>query len=74
MDTDLTTLDTEARQHQRLRMARLDADIAYFEARLELLGALDSPHRVAQRRAYDLLLKSLSIQALQLKAKLAAGH
>lgn len=48
------------REHRKLRIARLEADLAYFEARIELLGEPRSANQHAQRRAFQLLCESLA--------------
>ena len=42
-----------------LRVSALEADLAYFQARLELLGEPKSSHQKAQKRVYEALGRSL---------------
>lgn len=48
-------LPRSERERRKLRIARLEADLAYFEARLELLGEPRSTNQQAQRRVFQLL-------------------
>ncbi len=43
----------------RLNPAALEADVAFFEARLELVGEPSTAYEVAQRKAYLALCDSL---------------
>ncbi|NBC12512.1 MAG: hypothetical protein GVY09_04040 [Gammaproteobacteria bacterium] len=49
----------EARNHRRLRVAKSQADMAYFQARLSLLGEPKTLNQVAQQRTFKLLLKAI---------------
>jgi hypothetical protein len=49
-----------AETRRRVELARLEADVAYFCARLELVGQPVSSNQVAQRKAYWHLYKQLS--------------
>ena len=59
------------RAHQlrevRIQLAKLEADVAYFQARLELIGEPNSSHRVAQRKLFTLLHKAIAKQILDTK-------
>ncbi len=44
--------ETKRQGYLRLRVSVLEADVAYFQARLELLGEPKSLHQIAQYRAY----------------------
>jgi hypothetical protein len=48
----------------RIRLAKLEADIAYFQARLELIGEPTSSNRAAQRKLFTLLHKAVAKQIL----------
>ena len=50
-----------------LRVSALEADLAYFEARLELLGEPISSHQKAQKRVYEALEVSLKKAISQLQ-------
>jgi len=49
-----------------LRVSALEADLAYFQARLELLGEPKSSHQKAQKRVYETLGRSLEKTISQL--------
>ncbi|MBK1631776.1 hypothetical protein CKO31_13730 [Thiohalocapsa halophila] len=49
----------EARNRRRLRVAKSQADMAYFQARLSLLGEPKTLNQVAQQRTFKLLLKAI---------------
>ncbi|MCG6896556.1 MAG: hypothetical protein LJE61_03280 [Thiocapsa sp.] len=59
----------ELGERKRLRtcLARLEADIAYFQARLEMIGEPTTSNQLAQRKAFKQLLETVSAEALQLK-------
>jgi hypothetical protein len=58
------SLDTpqpmSAETRRRVELARLEADVAYFCARLELVGQPVSSNQAAQRKAFWHLYKQLS--------------
>lgn len=56
--------EAQARREARIRLARLEADIAYFQARLELIGEPNSSNRAAQRKLFTLLHKATAKQVL----------
>ncbi len=43
----------------KLRVSALEADLAYFAARLELIGTPATPHQRAQMKAYRTLEEAL---------------
>ena len=43
----------------KLRVSALEADLAYFAARLELIGTPATPHQQAQIKAYRALEEAL---------------
>jgi hypothetical protein len=51
--------DREARRRVRTKIARLEADIAYFQARLEVLGEPQTTNQQAQRKLFRLLHRLL---------------
>ena len=57
----------EERQRHRVRLARLEADIAYFQARLEMIGEPTSTNQSAQRKVFKLLHKFTGSKVLQAK-------
>ena len=53
-DSDTAPESDERRRH-RVRLARLEADMAYFQARLEIIGEPDSANQMAQRKAFKVI-------------------
>lgn len=51
------------RRRQRLRLARLEADMAYFQARLEMIRQPCSTNQLAQRKVFKLLNDTLATKA-----------
>jgi hypothetical protein len=49
----------EQRARRRLRTAKAQADMAYFQARLTLLGEPRTLNQAAQQRTFKRLLKSV---------------
>jgi hypothetical protein len=54
---DDTVESPEERARRRLRLAKWQADIAYFQARLMLLGEPRTLNQMAQQRTFRRLLK-----------------
>ena len=50
-----------AAARRKVDLARLEADVAYFRARLELLGDPSTSNQTAQRKAFRHLYKYLSV-------------
>jgi hypothetical protein len=61
-------------KRQRIRLARLEADLAYFQARLEIIGDPDSTNKVAQRKVFKLLHKVAASTILQAKRQTLENH
>jgi hypothetical protein len=61
------------RLHRTARLAKLEADVAYFQARLELLGEPRSANQLAQRKVFKLLHKNLGESILKAKRRLVDG-
>jgi|GEM_PF-2584085 len=62
-------LDHQRRLREvRIHLAKLEADIAYFEARLELIGEPSSSNSVAQRKLFTLLQKATAKQILDTRS------
>ena len=55
------------RKRQRARVARLEADIAYFQARLEFIGDPENTNQMAQRKVFKSLHKSVANKILSTK-------
>jgi hypothetical protein len=47
---------------RKVEVARMEADVAYFQARLELLGEPTTSNQTAQRKAFEYLYAKLSGQ------------
>ena len=63
-----TRLDeSDLRTRRRVRLARLEADMAYFQARLEIIGEPDSTNQMAQRKVFRMLHKTLAGKILNAK-------
>jgi hypothetical protein len=55
---------------RRIRLANLEADVAYFQARLEFLGEPATANQRAQRKVFKLLRKSLGDKILKAKRRM----
>ena len=62
--------NADARARRRVLLAHLEADIAYFQARLEILGEPGSANQLAQRKVFKLLHKSIGEKILQAKRRM----
>ncbi|AGA89518.1 hypothetical protein Thimo_0679 [Thioflavicoccus mobilis 8321] len=59
---------TDERRHLRVRLARIEADLAYFQARLELIGEPTSANQRAQRKLFKLLHEQMGTCLADAKA------
>ena len=67
--------DTRKTLFDRIRVSALEADLAYFDARLELVGHPSSLNEQAQVRAFRILNQALTRSLHRLKrARMAAGQ
>jgi len=57
----------EQQRRRRVRLVSLEADVAYFEARLEILGEPVTANQRAQHKAFKLLHQSLGDLILKTK-------
>ncbi len=62
--------DTNERTRLRICLADLEADLAYFQARLEILGEPETANQLAQRKVFNLLHKSLGEMVLKGKRRM----
>ncbi|MGE5153051.1 MAG: hypothetical protein ACM3ST_03460 [Bdellovibrio bacteriovorus] len=62
-----TARESDERRRHRVRLARLEADLAYFQARLEIIGEPDSTNQMAQRKVFKLLHRSVAERVLRAK-------
>jgi hypothetical protein len=67
MDSQYSAADQVERKRRRVRLARLEADIAYFQARLEIIGEPATANQLTQRKAFVLLLKTVSTKVAKVK-------
>jgi hypothetical protein len=54
----------------RILLARLESDLAYFQARLEIIGDPVTTNQRAQRKAFKLLHRTIGDRVLRLKRRL----
>jgi hypothetical protein len=57
---------------RRVKLARMEADMAYFQARLEILGEPRTANQLAQRRAFKMLYKSFGHHIIETKRRMTA--
>lgn len=69
MDKRELTVDADERRRQRIRLARLEADLAYFQARLELIGDPITNNLAAQRKVFNMLHKSVASKILKVRRR-----
>jgi hypothetical protein len=58
---------------RRVEIARMEADVAYFEARLELIGEPATTNQQAQRKAFAHLCESLASQIAEQREEASAS-
>jgi len=68
-DRQYSPVELGERKRHQIRVARLEADMAYFEARLELIGEPKTANQLAQRKAFKLLLKTVSSKVSKIKGE-----
>lgn len=62
-----SSTEVDERERRRVRLARLEADAAYFQARLEMIGAPRSANQSAQCKAFKLLYQATSHKVARIK-------
>lgn len=62
---------SDERKRHRSRLAKLEADMAYFQARLEIIGEAGSSNQMAQRKVFKLLYKATGSKILKVKREYA---
>jgi hypothetical protein len=67
-DVEIDRVIIEERRRQRLDLARIEADLAYFQARLELIGEPTSANQRAQRKLFKLLHEQVGIRLARTRA------
>ena len=60
----------EDRLRRRIKLAHLEADLAYFQARLELIGEPETSNQRAQHKAFKLLHKALGDRVVRAKQRM----
>jgi hypothetical protein len=68
--SDTASIADEQKRH-RVRLARLEADLAYFQARLEIIGEPGSTNQMAQCKVFKLLHKNLGGKILKAKRQVS---
>ena len=68
--SDSASIAEEQKRH-RVRLARLEADLAYFQARLEIIGEPGSANQMAQRKVFKLLHKNVGGKILKAKRQVS---
>lgn len=74
MESQSSPADLIERKRRRTRAARLEADIAYFQARMEMIGEPTTANQLTQLKAFKLLLKTVSTKALKVKRERPEGR
>jgi hypothetical protein len=74
MENQKSPADLTERKRRRTRVARLEADIAYFQARLEMIGEPATANQLTQLKAFKLLLKTVSTKVLKVKREQSEGR
>jgi hypothetical protein len=62
--------DAQERQRRKTRLAKLESDMAYFQARLEILGEPKTANQEAQRKAFKLLHNTLTAMVVRERRRL----
>jgi hypothetical protein len=66
--------DADEHAQRKTLLARMEADMAYFQARLEILGEPVTANQQAQRKVFKLLHKSLGDRVLKAKRRMIDGE
>jgi hypothetical protein len=64
----------DERLRLRIRLARLESDLAYFQARLEIIGDPTTTNQRAQRKAFKLLHRTIGDRVLRLRRRLVQSE
>lgn len=67
-DPQYSSPKVEERKRRRVHVARLEADVAYFEARLRLIGEPHSVYQRAHRKTFEVLHHALASRARKIRA------
>jgi len=72
MNTEHATekLNGSARKRRKVHLASLEADLAYFQARLEIIGEPRTSNQQAQHKAFRLLHRSFGDLLLDTKRQM----
>jgi hypothetical protein len=63
--------EAESTRRQRVRLAHLEADLAYFQTRLEIIGDPQSSNQNAQRKVFEVLFKTFGNHIVRMKKRMA---
>lgn len=58
-------------QRQRIRLARMESDLAYFQARLELIGEPKTSNENAQHKLFQMLCRTFGHHIVRAKRELS---
>jgi hypothetical protein len=67
-DAQYSSPQVTERKRRRVHVARLEADVAYFEARLQLIGEPRTIHQRAHRKTFEVLHHALASKARKIRA------
>lgn len=66
--------DADERLRSKLKLARMEADLAYFQARIEILGEPATANQEAQRTVFTLLRDAIGRDILRQRRRLGAAR
>jgi hypothetical protein len=69
MKSTETASIADDRKRQRVRLAKLEADVAYFQARMEMIGQPGTSNQLAQVKVFKLLHKASGAKILKLRTQ-----
>lgn len=69
-NSDTVSIADEQKRH-RVRLARLEADLAYFQARLEIIGEPGSTNQMAQSKVFKILHRNVGGKILKAKRQVS---
>ena len=56
---------------QRIQLAHMESDLAYFQARMEIIGEPKTSNESAQYKLFQLLCRTLGNEIVQVKREMA---
>lgn len=72
--SEFPDFEAEALLSRRVRLAQLEADMAYFHARLEHLGRPISANQLAQRKVFRLLAQTTGDRIVRARERMLEEH